>query len=131
VQACAIAAGIGATPLVLHVVHDPGDMPGYYSSALRKKKILGRIEDGAADMLDDFLAGAAKRHKEIAVCPDMETVLVRGLPSTRIMEVAQQREVKMIVMGSQGHTGFKRLMMGSVAEKVVRLSPLPVTVVKS
>ena len=61
----------------------------------------------------------------------METILVSGLPSTRIVEVARQREVKMIIMGSQGRTGFKRLMMGSVAEKVVRLSPLPVTVVKS
>jgi nucleotide-binding universal stress UspA family protein len=37
----------------------------------------------------------------------------------------------MIVIGSKGLTGWKHLMMGSVAEQVVHLSPVPVTVVKS
>ena len=36
----------------------------------------------------------------------------------------------MIVMGSKGRGGIKRLLLGSVAERVVQLSPLPVTVAK-
>jgi len=130
-QACGMALCMDATPLVLHVVHDPGEMPGYYSSALMKKKLLGRIEDEAAEMLNGFLLDAASRRKEIAVCPNMESLLIRGLPSTRIVEVALERRVMMIIMGSRGMTGLKRLIMGSVAEQVVRLSPFPVTVVKA
>jgi universal stress protein A len=37
----------------------------------------------------------------------------------------------MIVMGSQGRTGLAHLLLGSKAERVVRLSPIPVTIVKA
>lgn len=116
--------------LVLHVVHDPGHMPGYYGRALKKKQ-LGRIEDGAADMLAEFLLGVRGRHPELAEAPDMESLLVKGLPNTRILEIASQREASMIVMGSKGLTGLKHLMLGSVAERVVHRARIPVTVVKS
>ena len=129
--ACRLAVCMGATPLVLHVVHDPGEMPGYYSKALAGKRLLGCIEDSAAAMLEKFLARMAKNNDEVAACDAIETLLVRGLPTTRILEVAQQRTAKMIVMGSRGRTGLKHLMMGSVAEQVMRLSPVPVTVVKA
>lgn len=130
-HACKLSECMLAKPLVLHVVHDPADMPGYYSKALAKKKLLGRLEEGAEDMLNEFLARAAGSHREIDQCDGIETLLVRGLPTTRIVEVAQQRQVQMIVMGSKGRTGLKHLMMGSVAEQVMRLSAVPVTVVKS
>lgn len=129
--ACRLAVDMKAIPLLLHVVHDPVDMPGYYSKALMKKPLLGHIEDVAAEMLQDFLARAAQKHDEVAGCTGIESLLVRGRPTTRIVEVAQKYGVKMIIMGSQGRTGFKHLMMGSVAEQVMRLSPIPVTIVKS
>ena len=58
-------------------------------------------------------------------------MLVRGLPTTRILEVAEKRKALMIVMGSRGRTGLKHLLLGSVAEHVVQLSPIPVTVAKA
>ena len=42
--------------IVLHVVHDPAEMPGYYTK--KKKKTLHRMEDAAADMLKDDLEAA-------------------------------------------------------------------------
>jgi nucleotide-binding universal stress UspA family protein len=113
------------------VVHDPAQMPGYYTKALLDKPLLGRIEDSAADMLASFLVRAADSHDDIRGCKGLESLLVTGVPTTRIVEVAKQRGVTMIVMGSQGRTGLKHLMTGSVAEQVIRLSPVPVTVVKS
>lgn len=129
-SALALAVQMGAVPTVLHVVHDPGEAPGYYS-ALWKRKLPARIEDEAACMLDDFVAGAAARNTEIAACANLKTMLVCGLPCTRIVEVAVRLQVRMIVMGSRGRRGLKRLMLGSTAERVVRLSPVPVTVVKN
>jgi len=126
---CRLAKCMGAAPLILHVVHDPGDMPGYYAVTL-KKKHLARIEDGATDMLQDFLSRLAKSNKELEGVEKVESVLVKGLPTSRILEVAEKRNVSMIVMGSTGRTGLKHLLLGSVAERVVQLSPVPVTVAK-
>lgn len=116
--------------LVLHVVHDPGSMPGYYSRALRKKQVH-RIEDGAADMLAEFLKDVVERHPHLRALRDIQSMLVKGLPSRRILEVAEQQGASLIVLGSKGLTGLKHLMIGSVAERVVHLAPIPVTVVKS
>ncbi len=116
--------------LALHVVHDPSNMPGYYGKAL-KQKHLDRIADGAASMLDDFLKRMVKEHGDLTKGVQLDSALVNGLPTSRILEVAKTSHASMIVMGSKGVTGWKHLMIGSVAEQVVHLAPIPVTVVKS
>ncbi len=128
--ACRLASCFKSPPLVLHVVHDPGDMPGYYAKSL-KKKHLARIEDGANEMLADFLQRVAKSNNMVKGIASMESMLVKGIPTTRILEVAEKEQASMIVMGSQGLTGLKHLLTGSVTEHVVQLSPVPVTVVKT
>ena len=58
-------------------------------------------------------------------------VLVRTLNAAdAIAETAKKTRASMIVMGSHGRTGFKRLMIGSVAERTLRLAECPVLVVK-
>jgi nucleotide-binding universal stress UspA family protein len=57
-------------------------------------------------------------------------MLVKGLPVNRILEIAEKSNSRMIVMGSQGRTGLSHIMLGSKAEQVMRLSPIPVTIVK-
>lgn len=115
--------------LVLHIVHDPGEMPGYYNRALKKKQ-LQRIEDAAADMLDVFVSKVAKDVPESESLQQAGRMLVKGLPRNRILEVADRRNAAMIVMGSKGETGLKHLFLGSVAERVVQFASVPVTVVK-
>jgi nucleotide-binding universal stress UspA family protein len=120
-----------AVPLtVLHVVHDPSEAPGYYAVKGRKKQ-LRRMEDVAADMMDEFIGRVRKAHPECKALETAETLLVVGLPVTRILETAHKIAARMIVMGSQGRTGLKHIMLGSKAEQVVNLSPVPVTIVKS
>ena len=129
-SAARLALCLGRPLLVLHVIHDPGDMPGYYSKALKKKQ-LHRIEDGADEMMNGFLASFGEQNAEIGKIKQVESLLVVGLPVNRILEVAEQRDACMIVMGSRGLTGVKHLLLGSVAERTVRLSPIPVTVIKN
>lgn len=116
--------------LVLHVVHDPGTMPGYYGRALKKKQVH-RIEDGAALMLDEFMEDVVVRHPELQGLAGLRTLLVKGLPSVRILEVAEQEQASLIVLGTKGLTGLKHLMVGSVAERVVHMASIPVTVVRA
>lgn len=53
-----------------------------------------------------------------------------GQPSRAIVEFAEEHGVDQIVMGSHGRGGVSRILLGSVAETVVRRSPIPVTVVR-
>jgi nucleotide-binding universal stress UspA family protein len=130
IHAVDLARCLSRPLMVLHVVHDPSSMPGYYSRALKKKQ-LSRIEDGAADMLDEFLQRVVTEHRELKKLAHLESMLVKGLPSSRILEVAEKLGASMIVMGSMGLTGWKHLLIGSVAEQVVHLARVPVTVVKA
>ena len=114
--------------VILHVVHDPGSAPGYYDRARKRKKHLIRIEEAAAEMMEEFLSAARKKHKVLS--RKLNRRLEVGLPITRILEVAKDIDAQLIVMGSQGRTGLKHMMLGSKAEKVAQLSPIPVTIVK-
>jgi nucleotide-binding universal stress UspA family protein len=55
---------------------------------------------------------------------------VEGVPSARICALAEQEHVDLIVMSSHGRTGLSRLMLGSVAENVLRHALCPVLIVK-
>jgi len=56
----------------------------------------------------------------------LETRLCTGVPSQEIARLAQALGTQLIVMGTHGRSGFSRLLLGSVAEKVVRLAPCAV-----
>lgn len=56
---------------------------------------------------------------------------VEGLPVTAILTVARQENVDLIVMGTSGRTGIRRMLMGSVAEEVCRRAPCPVLTLKA
>jgi nucleotide-binding universal stress UspA family protein len=61
---------------------------------------------------------------------NLEQVVRTGQPAAEIRKFAQERGVDLIVMTSHGRTGLKHAVMGSVVEKVVRLSTIPVLMVK-
>jgi nucleotide-binding universal stress UspA family protein len=129
-HACELASCIHCPVTVLHVVHDPAEMPGYYSK-FTKKKNLTRMEDLAREMLERFLDEFKTRNPDLKVIKKAEVRLVLGLPVTRILQVAEKIHASQVVMGSQGLTGLKHVLLGSKAEQVVRLAPVPVTIVKA
>jgi nucleotide-binding universal stress UspA family protein len=57
--------------------------------------------------------------------------LAEGDPGTAILGTAKETNCDLIVMGTHGRTGLNRVLMGSVAEKVVRKATCPVLVVKA
>jgi len=59
-----------------------------------------------------------------------EVAVVHGVPFQEIIEMAKAQHVDLIVMGTHGRTGFEHVLLGSVAEKVVRLAPCPVLVAR-
>lgn len=61
---------------------------------------------------------------------DMQEVITVGAPYETIVKTAQERNINVILMGTHGRTGIEKLLMGSVAERVVALSPCSVLVIK-
>lgn len=59
-----------------------------------------------------------------------EGVVLEGNPAKKIVEYAKENNFDLIVMGTMGRSGISKFMIGSVAEKVVRTSPVPVLTVK-
>ncbi|MFA9425092.1 universal stress protein [Natronorubrum sp. A-ect3] len=60
----------------------------------------------------------------------LETTVEPGRPSQTILEVADDRDVDHIIMGSHGRSGLSRILLGSVAETVTRRAAVPVTIVR-
>ena len=59
-----------------------------------------------------------------------EVEVATGPPADTIVRMAHERGADLIVMGTHGHTGLRHVLLGSVAEQVVRLAPCPVLTVK-
>jgi nucleotide-binding universal stress UspA family protein len=74
---------------------------------------------------------AAVRKQAEAAGVKAETYVGEAEAFEAIVKLARDREVDMIVVGSHGRTGLRRLLMGSVTEKVIGHAPCPVLVVKS
>ena len=74
----------------------------------------------------------AKAVKEAAQKEDVEVTafVLSGRPADAIIETAKERNADLIVLGSHGRTGVERLLMGSVAERVIVLASCPVLVAK-
>jgi nucleotide-binding universal stress UspA family protein len=116
--------------LLLHVLHDPAAAPGYYVAADAGDRPLPQAKV-AEDMMSELEERSRRDDPRIENVPGLETMLVAGIPATRILEVAEKTGAQLIVMGSQGRTGLSNLLLGSKAQRVVQLSTLPVTVVRA
>ena len=87
--------------------------------------------------LPQLMAGVEKqlepvKHELLAAgVMQVKTVVVQGTPYAEIVRIAEADQFDLIVMGTHGRTGLRRLLMGSVAEAVIREAPCPVLVYRA
>lgn len=86
--------------------------------------LTGSLERAAAGALAD-----AAKNLQVRL-PRAKSVLKLGLPWQEIVLAVQDLTADLVIMGSHGRHGLERVLMGSVAEKVVRLCPVPVLTVR-
>ena len=124
-QAVTIAERFQGTVTMLHVVaiheSDPSTVKALIAaSSLSYDKIITTAEE----MLHT-------KDGMIETPVLIERVLLRGIsPTSEILSYAAEHHPDLIVMGTHGRTGIRRLIMGSVAEKIIRLSESPVMTVR-
>jgi universal stress protein A len=85
--------------------------------------------DKLFEALRSQLEGARRQALE-AGAPRVETKLLEGFVAGEIVQFAERGAFDLIVMGTHGRSGMAHLVIGSIAERVVRLSPCPVLTVK-
>jgi nucleotide-binding universal stress UspA family protein len=115
--AVTMAQAFGARLYLLHV-------PGKTGENLETNFPVGRFETTAREKLDAVLTP-----EEIERLRP-EYVMRIGVPAEEIVRYADARDVDLIVMGTHGRSGVAHLLMGSVAEHVVRAAPCPVLLVR-
>ena len=87
-----------------------------------------RVPDDARERGQEILEEAASIADDLGV--DRETELEVGKPDQAIVNAAETDDYDAIVIGSHGREGVSRILLGSVAENVVRRSPIPVVVAR-
>ncbi|MFC7154046.1 universal stress protein [Halomarina halobia] len=90
---------------------------------------LGLGEGELRDRAEDVVASVVERAVDEGVTAAGEVDV--GIPDRRIREYAAANGVDLVVMGTYGNTGVRRYLLGSVTEKTVRLSDVPVLTVRS
>ncbi|MFB6185394.1 MAG: universal stress protein [Halobacteriaceae archaeon] len=115
----------GITVTLLHVI-DPieagysaqATVPGYSEEWYEQSK------EEAESLFDQA------REKSQDTDIELQTEIELGRPARSILDYVEDNDIDQIVMGSHGRSRVTRILLGSVAEKVARRSPVPVTIVR-
>jgi nucleotide-binding universal stress UspA family protein len=126
VYARELASKLLARVTLLHVIQTPllGGEPTA-GMGMAYADLMAQME---ADV-SQTMADCVERLREGGL--ECDSLIIHGAPFEQIVEAARARQVDLIVMATHGHTGLQRFLLGSVAEKVVRLAPCPVLVTRS
>ncbi len=87
--------------------------------------LFERVRHAAAETMVEFI----REENAEAAGVEVEWFVVSGDPRVKILEIADERQVDLIVIGSHGRTGIRRLVLGSVAEHTLRHAACPVMIV--
>jgi universal stress protein A len=123
-SALELAEAFGAKLLLLYVVEPPpypveGIVPSHLGATM-----LDDLERQATNDLPQMLSETQASKMDVA------RRVVVGIPYRKIVDVAEEEKIDLIVMTTHGRTGLSHLMMGSVAEKIVRTAPCPVLTIR-
>jgi len=86
---------------------------------------LDALEEAGENAIDEVIQQA-----EAAGVNTIEGVVAQGAPHRAILDYVDEHDIDLVVMGTHGRTGLDRYLLGSITEKVVRLSDAPVLTVR-
>ncbi|PGF15793.1 universal stress protein UspA [Natrinema sp. CBA1119] len=110
--------------IVLLRVIEAADSSTEAGISIVQEMLREREEEVSAEFPDEIDA--------ITSDPDVEfrTETVVGKPAREIVSFAEAHDIDHVIIGSHGRSGLSRILLGSVAEKIVRRAPMPVTVIR-
>ncbi len=124
-MAVELARRLGAE---LEIVHVEEPLPAY-AFAEGPLPDLPRLQEEVRSWAERELEQQAKEARDAGV--PVTTAILVGTPANAIVETARTDGADLIVVGSHGRTGLERVLLGSVAERIVRNAPCPVLTVRN
>lgn len=121
--ALTLAKQFNSRLIIIHVINEPVDLRGFYVPHISFEKLEKEIEEGAEKMMQKFCRTKAKDFT------NYETLIIAGIPYEEILKKADEENVSLIVLGTQGRKGIDHFLFGSTAERVVRNAKSPVMTV--
>lgn len=122
--AYSLAQKFNSQLIILHVINEPVDLRGFYVPHISFENLEKEIEEGAEKMMEKFC------HTRIGDNFPYKTRITTGIPYEEILKYADDENVSLIVLGTQGRSGIDHLLFGSTAERVVRKARCPVMTVR-
>ena len=116
----------GAELIILHVLVP---IAPFVPEQLIQPGILETIEVDARRRAEQQLARLAAAARKTGV--RVKVILLSGDPADQIIRAARKHRADLIVVGTHGRRGLSKMMLGSVAERVLRTAPCPVVTVRS
>lgn len=114
------AEKFGATVYVLFVTQDLSGFASFHAPHASLLSFQEEVQEAAQQKMK---AVAQEFFKNFA---KLETRVVAGKPGEKILEVANQEKIDLIIMGAHGRRGLEKAIFGSVADRVVQGAPCPV-----
>lgn len=122
-HAARLAAAFGARVTLIYVVDPPTGV--HLSDSIASDSTAGALLD--AEARDELEALRRAFPPGVSV----ELTILHGSPAGAILGAVERLGPDLLVMGTHGRTGLQRLLVGSVAEQVMRASPVPVVIVRA
>jgi nucleotide-binding universal stress UspA family protein len=117
-----LARQFGGTVVLMHAYGFPSYAYAGFESLVTAEFVTA-LEHAAREALNEAVRPRNGGNVPIA------TALYLGVPWEQILVAVQQHEIGLVVIGTHGRRGVAHALLGSVAEKIVRLSPVPVLTV--
>jgi len=124
-EAVQLAKQNRAELLIVHVIEPT---PYVASDELGAAEIYTKLEDAAREGAEASMSKLLKRLKKSNI--KAQGFLLLGSADDQIVKAAKSKKASMIVIGTHGRTGLSKLLMGSVASKVISLASCPVLTVR-
>ena len=121
--ATSLAKGLGARIELLHCYPiNPGGISPY--GIVLPENLDREMRAAASSRMAEW------REKAVDAGLDVDVTLTPAFPSESISAIAEEHGADLIVMGTRGLTGLRHVLLGSVAERTLRIAPCPVVTVK-
>ena len=112
-----------STIYLIHVMQDLLKWGGFYIPHLSLEKSQTEALKGAEKFMDKVCK------EQLQGCPMFQRKIVSGDPAMEILKTIESENIDMVIMGSHGRKGLEYTIFGSVAENVLKRSPVPVLII--
>lgn len=117
------ARQLKAQIIVAYVLEDLAAYEGIYVNVKALTDLENTLLEGARKSMEEFMK------KNFSDFPEAESIIEKGDIVETLIRIGKEKGVDLIVMGTHGRKGLDRILFGSVAEGVVKNSPIPVVTI--